>query len=63
MEDGLVLRDLHLSPAPPWWPPASGWWWLAAALLAGVASGTPSVFCTASSARRISAKFRPTDIG
>ena len=30
---------------------------------AGVASGTPSVFCTASSARRISAKLRPTDIG
>ncbi len=27
---GLVLRDLHVPPAPPWWPPAPGWWILAA---------------------------------
>jgi hypothetical protein len=24
--DGLVLRDIHLPPAPSWWPPAPGWW-------------------------------------
>lgn len=23
---GLVLRDIHQPPAPPWWPPAPGWW-------------------------------------
>lgn len=23
---GLVLRDVHVPPAPPWWPPAPGWW-------------------------------------
>lgn len=37
----LVLRDIHVPPAPPWWPPAPGWWLLAAALLvlaAGAAS-------------------------
>jgi len=28
---GLVLRDIHQPPAPPWWPPAPGWW-----LVAGV---------------------------
>jgi hypothetical protein len=22
----LVLRDIHLPPAPSWWPPAPGWW-------------------------------------
>ena len=27
---GLVLRDIHVPPAPPWWPPAPGWWILAA---------------------------------
>ena len=35
---GLVLRDVHVPPAPPWWPPAPGWWiafaLVAAALLA-----------------------------
>lgn len=30
----LVLRDVHLPPAPSWWPPAPGWWLLAGALLA-----------------------------
>lgn len=34
MVDGLVLRDIHLSTAPPWWPPAPGWWLLAAAVAA-----------------------------
>ena len=29
--DTLVLRDVHVPPAPSWWPPAPGWW-----LLAGV---------------------------
>lgn len=22
----LLLRDVHVPPAPPWWPPAPGWW-------------------------------------
>lgn len=34
MSTGLVLRDIHQPPAPPWWPPAPGWWMLAAALAA-----------------------------
>jgi hypothetical protein len=29
----LVLRDVHVPPAPPWWPPAPGWWALAAVAL------------------------------
>jgi len=29
----LVLRDIHMPPAPSWWPPAPGWWVLAAVLL------------------------------
>lgn len=29
----LVLRDIHVTPAPGWWPPAPGWWWLAAGVL------------------------------
>lgn len=33
MADGLVLRDIHVNPAPPWWPPAPGWWMLACLLL------------------------------
>ncbi|MCL6713681.1 DUF4381 domain-containing protein [Pseudoxanthomonas sp. z9] len=28
----LVLRDVHLPPAPTWWPLAPGWWWLAGLL-------------------------------
>ena len=34
---GIVLRDIHQPPAPPWWPPAPGWWLLAIALLGVVA--------------------------
>lgn len=30
---GIVLRDVHVPPAPPWWPPAPGWWVLAAVIL------------------------------
>lgn len=29
----LVLRDVHLPPAPGLWPPAPGWWLLAAGVL------------------------------
>ena len=28
----LVLRDVHVPPAPSWWPPASGWWLAAGAI-------------------------------
>lgn len=38
MGEGLVLRDIHPSTAPPWWPPAPGWWLLAAAILAALAA-------------------------
>ena len=38
MGDGLVLRDIHLSTAPPWWPPAPGWWLLAVATLLALAA-------------------------
>lgn len=33
VQDGPVLRDIHLPPAPSWWPLAPGWWMLAALLL------------------------------
>lgn len=39
MAGGLVLRDVHLPPAPPWWPPAPGWWILVGLLLAALAVG------------------------
>ncbi|WP_329741228.1 DUF4381 family protein [Dyella sp. A6] len=29
----LVLRDIHMPPAPSWWPPAPGWWLSALLLL------------------------------
>lgn len=34
----LVLRDVHVPPAPAWWPPAPGWWLvlLAVAVLVAV---------------------------
>lgn len=31
---GLVLRDVHVPPAPSLWPPAPGWWIVAAVVLA-----------------------------
>ena len=34
--DGLILRDIHLPPAPAWWPLAPGWW-LVMALVAAIA--------------------------
>ncbi len=36
MSGSLVLRDVHVPPAPPWWPPAPGWWVLAALVLAAL---------------------------
>lgn len=38
-DPALVLRDVHVPPAPPWWPPAPGWWLLAAVLLLALAFG------------------------
>lgn len=35
----LVLRDIHVPPAPPWWPPAPGWWLVAAVVLLVVVAG------------------------
>lgn len=32
--DALVLRDIHMPPAPSWWPPAPGWWLVAALVIA-----------------------------
>lgn len=29
MSPGIVLRDVHVPPAPPLWPLAPGWWLLA----------------------------------
>lgn len=33
----LVLRDIHVPPAPSWWPPAPGWWILAAIVVLAAA--------------------------
>ena len=34
--DTLVLRDVHVPPAPSWWPPAPGWWLVAALVVTAV---------------------------
>jgi hypothetical protein len=33
-QDGPVLRDIHMPPAPSWWPLAPGWWVLLALVCA-----------------------------
>lgn len=33
----LVLRDVHVPPAPSWWPPAPGWWLVLLAVLVLIA--------------------------
>lgn len=45
----LVLRDIHMTPAPSWWPPAPGWWLLAVAFVAVVGL---AVFLRARAGRR-----------
>lgn len=39
MSTGLVLRDIHQPPAPPWWPPAPGWWVVALVVAAAALAG------------------------
>lgn len=34
MGAGLVLRDVHVPPAPSFWPPAPGWWLVATVVVA-----------------------------
>ena len=57
MGDGLVLRDIHLSTAPPWWPPAPGWWLLAAAILVALAALVSWRLLRARRRRRLLALF------
>ncbi|MEN1929123.1 DUF4381 family protein [Luteimonas sp. MJ250] len=57
MDDGLLLRDIHLSTAPPWWPPAPGWWMLAAALLLVLAATIAWRWWRARRRRRLQALF------
>jgi hypothetical protein len=38
MSAPLVLRDVHVPPAPPWWPPAPGWWIAFAAVALALAA-------------------------
>lgn len=46
----LVLRDVHVPPAPSWWPPAPGWWLLLVALFLLV--GVPCAVMAWKRARR-----------
>ncbi len=46
----LVLRDVHVPPAPGWWPPAPGWWLVL--LVIALAVGVPLLLQQRRRARR-----------
>lgn len=46
----LVLRDVHVPPAPGWWPPAPGWWLVL--LVVALALGVPLALQMRRRARR-----------